>query len=100
MALTRDSLSFAMKATNITKDGVDIPLFKDPKTGDGMKKSAKGLLMVRDTLGNEKTTDKMVLLDNVSRGFEKTGMLTTLFKDGQFLKHETFEEIRNNLKGL
>lgn len=100
MALTRDTLGFAMKATNITKDGIDIPLFKNPKTDSGTKKSAKGLLMVRDTLGNEKTTDKMVLLDNVSRGFEKTGMLTTLFKDGKFYKHETFEEIRTRLKGV
>lgn len=94
---TRDTLGFAMKATNITKDGVDIPLFKDPKTDNGTKKSAKGLLAVRMRLDD---TNTFVLLNNVSREYEQSGALTTLFKDGKFYKHETLEEIRNRVLGM
>lgn len=94
---SRDTLGFAMKATNITKDGVDIPLFKDPKTDSGTKKSAKGLLCVMSEVDIENDTEEYVLIDNVDREMEENSLLTTLFKDGKFLKHETFEEIRNNL---
>jgi nicotinamide phosphoribosyltransferase len=94
---TRDTLGFAMKATNITKDGVDIPLFKDPKTDDGTKKSAKGLLCVMSKVYTETGNTSYVLYDNASREVEKTGALTTLFKDGEFKKHQTFAEIRERL---
>lgn len=93
MALTRDTLSFAMKATNITRNGVDVPLFKDPKTDNGTKKSAKGLLSVRRL----DDTNEFVLIDNVSREIESAGELTTLFKDNKFYKHETLEQIRNRV---
>lgn len=44
--VTRDTFGFAMKATAIEKDGKVIPIFKDPKTDSGMKKSRKGILAV------------------------------------------------------
>lgn len=45
---TRDTLGFAMKATwgQINGEGVDI--FKDPVTDSGIKRSAKGILKVRN----------------------------------------------------
>lgn len=92
---SRDTLGFAMKATNITKDAIDIPLFKDPKTDDGTKKSAKGLLTVRRL----DDINELVLMNNVSREYEQAGELSILFKDGKFLKHDTLEQIRNRLKG-
>lgn len=50
--VTRDNLGFAMKATYGVVGGVGKELFKDPKTDNGMKKSAKGLLAVfRDENG-------------------------------------------------
>ena len=94
---TRDTLGFAMKATNITRNGIDIPLFKDPKTDNGTKKSAKGLLIVGSMTESNKSP-KYVLIDNVTREQENTGCLTTLFKDGEFTKHETLEEIRVRVK--
>lgn len=93
MALTRYTLGFAMKATNIVKDGKDIPLFKDPKTDtDKTKKSAKGLLMVHKHEG------ELLLFNDVTRAMEETSELTTLFKDGVFYKHETLAEIRERVK--
>jgi nicotinamide phosphoribosyltransferase len=101
---TRDTLGFAMKATNITQNGVDIPLFKDPKTDNGTKKSAKGLLCVVEELQGddekEELYSKFVLWNNVSRDLEadsNINCLTTLFKDNVFYKHETIEEIRQRL---
>lgn len=88
---TRDTLGFAMKATNIVKDGVSIPLFKDPKTDDGTKKSAKGLLAVG---GGE---EGYKLFNDVSRVEENTGYLTTLYKDGLIVKHDKLADIRARL---
>ena len=47
---TRDSLGFAIKATAAEINGELVPLFKNPKTDSGVKKSARGLLMVRKGL--------------------------------------------------
>jgi nicotinamide phosphoribosyltransferase len=44
--VTRDTYGFAMKATAIEKNGTVIPIFKDPKTDSGMKRSRKGILAV------------------------------------------------------
>jgi nicotinamide phosphoribosyltransferase len=87
--VTRDTLGFAMKATNIVVDGEDIPLWKDPKTDNGVKKSAKGLLSV---LPNN--TSKFALYSNVSREQEELGLLTTLYIDGEWMKFQTLEDIR------
>jgi len=89
---TRDTLGFAMKATNIVVNGKDIPLWKDPKTDDGTKKSAKGYLKVI----KEKGTFK--LIDNVSFDEEQEGELTTLVRDGEFYKRQSLENVRAILK--
>lgn len=45
--VTRDTFGMAMKATHCRVGEMEVKLFKDPKTGDGSKKSAKGLFIVR-----------------------------------------------------
>ncbi len=45
---TRDTFGFAMKATYGEVNGETREIFKDPKTDNGVKKSAKGLLAVYD----------------------------------------------------
>lgn len=91
---TRDTLGFAMKATNATINGEDVALWKDPKTDDGTKKSAKGLLSVRRL----DDTNELALVDNVNREYESAGELSVLFENGKFYKHDSFEEIRNRLR--
>lgn len=44
--VTRDTLGWAMKATYVEINGEGHAIFKDPKTDDGTKKSAKGILKV------------------------------------------------------
>lgn len=43
---TRDTFGFALKSTSCVIDGVEKPIFKDPKTDDGTKKSQKGRVAV------------------------------------------------------
>lgn len=95
MALTRDTLGFAVKATNIVKDGVSIPLFKDPKTDNGTKKSAKGYLRVVKTMNDYSLEDNVTFSEEQSFSNE----LKPLFVDGKFYNLVTFDEIRNKLKG-
>jgi nicotinamide phosphoribosyltransferase len=119
---TRDTFGFAMKATyvEISKEicediceraflkeqddkcnngcnsGTLIEgreIFKDPITDDGTKKSAKGLLHVKDNgLGG------FELVDQCNWEQENLGRLKTIFKDGNFYNQTTLTDIRNNLK--
>jgi nicotinamide phosphoribosyltransferase len=90
---TRDTFGFAVKATYTEVDGEGIAIFKDPKT-DSKKKSAKGLLFVRQ---NE--DGSLDLVDNVVPEIEScpANMLETIFKDGAFTKRTNLEEIRSRL---
>ena len=91
---TRDTLGFAMKATNIVVNGKDMPLWKDPKTDDGTKRSAKGLLFVYAHVG----TGKLTCQDQMTRRYERGGELKTIFLDGKMVNTKTLEEIRLKLK--
>ena len=87
---SRDTLGFAMKATFCVIDGQPKPIFKDPKTDDGTKKSLKGLCkVVKDPEGN------ILVIDQC--GNDDDGLLETVFEDGKLVKEFTFDEIRENL---
>ena len=85
--VTRDCYGFALKATYGEINGVGKEIFKDPKTDTGMKKSAKGLLCVKDG----------VLKDQCTWEEEKTGDLQTIFYNGKLLKDESLSDIRKRL---
>lgn len=85
---TRDSLGMAQKATWAQVAGVGHNLFKDPKTDDGMKKSAKGLIRVDGTNGH------YTYKDCVTPEEEEGGELKTVFLDGKLLIDQTLAEIR------
>lgn len=92
---SRDSWGFAMKATHaiINKESKDI--FKDPITGDGSKKSAKGYLAVyKDDEG------EYYLKDQVSAEEESQGELKTIFRDGQLYNQINFAQIRERITAL
>lgn len=85
---SRDSLGIAIKATWAQVNGVGYNLFKDPKTDDGMKKSAKGLLRV-DLVDGE-----YILKDQCTPEEEAGGELQTVFENGQITKEWSLSEIR------
>lgn len=96
---TRDTFGMAIKATYceaISSDGTklyEIPIFKDPITDDGTKKSAKGLLYVGKDENGE-----YYMEDNVSWEREAEGELKLVFEDGVLYNETTLAEIRVRLR--
>lgn len=90
--VTRDTFSWAAKATACSVNGEFREIFKDPVTDTGMKKSAKGLLRV------DKVGDDYVLTDQVTWEEANGGELKPVFRDGELLKDWTLAEVRQNLK--
>ena len=111
--VTRDTHGFAMKATYVEvieecEEDQDCELygtpnvcntcnrvqgreiFKDPITGDGSKKSARGLLSVMGT-------DNLYLIDQVNWATEGGGELQLIFEDGEYHNVTTLTEIRARL---
>lgn len=92
--VTRDTFGFAMKATYGEVSGEGRAIFKDPKTDDGTKKSAKGLMQVyRNT-----ATGRLELKDECTWEEEAQGELKTVFRDGQLLVDHTLEQVRATIK--
>ena len=88
---TRDTFSLACKATWVKIDGTAKPIFKDPKTGDGMKKSAKGLLRV-DNVGGT-----FVLKNECTPEEEAGGELKVIFENGVQHNAQSLAQIRERL---
>jgi nicotinamide phosphoribosyltransferase len=86
--VTRDTHGIAMKATNVVVNGKSIAIFKDPKTDDGTKKSAKGYMKVVEENGQYK------LIDQVTFEEEQEGCLEKVFEDGRLVKQYSLAEIR------
>ena len=85
--VTRDTYGFAMKATAGVVNGDVREIFKDPKTDDGSKKSAKGYLSVTEVDG------EFVLSDQSDP--EQEDLMKTVFKDGYLLIDYSLSEIRD-----
>lgn len=88
---TRDTFGFAVKATATQVDDEFIELFKDPKTGDKLKKSARGLLMVEQQDGNFILRDQQP--ENVG-----VGVMKPVFSNGTAYP-ATLAEVRKTLLG-
>lgn len=88
---TRDSLGIAQKATWAQVAGKGYDLYKEPKTDDGMKKSAKGRLRV-DIVDGE-----YVLKDQCTAEEEMGGELEVVFADGKITKEWSLSEIRERV---
>jgi len=90
---TRDTLGFAMKATWAEINGKGIEMFKDPKTDSGLKKSAKGrLAVVRGVNGLE-------MIDCCFPEQEKASLLEPVWENGNFLRKQSFADVRATLWG-
>lgn len=89
---TRDTFGFAMKATYGEVGDIGRPIYKDPVTDDGTKKSAKGLIKI------VKQDGEYAMVDEVSWDEEKGGELKEVFRDGELLWDLSLGEIRETLK--
>ncbi|EGT5710717.1 nicotinate phosphoribosyltransferase [Cronobacter dublinensis subsp. dublinensis] len=89
---TRDTFGFAMKATYGEVNGVGRMIFKEPKTDNGLKRSARGLLRVeRNNEGEYQLFDEQTLEQ------EQQGELKTRFLDGKLYGVEHLETLRQRL---
>ena len=87
--VTRDTFGFAMKATYYERGkGNHFEIYKDPKTDNGIKKSARGLLYV---------DEKLNLHDRVSKEKEREGNLISVFESGRVINETSLAEIRQRL---
>lgn len=87
--VTRDTFGFAMKATWCKVNGEARDLFKAPKTGNGMKNSAKGRLAVLRGADGE-----LKLVSQATPQQESDSLLRPVWRDGSFLIRENFVDIR------
>ena len=93
IVVTRDTFGIAMKATYGVIDDKKLMIFKDPKTDTShLKKSHKGCCRVFDDNGELKCQDQLLEMSDNS-------LLTTVFKDGELVREDTFADIRNRMYG-
>lgn len=96
---TRDSFSFAMKATHAIIDGVETPIFKDPITDkDNFKKSQRGMCLVyKDDKGEITHKDNLTISD--IKANKEIDLFETTFLNGVVKREQTLSEIRGILHG-
>lgn len=90
--VTRDTDGYAVKATFAKVAGEQREIFKAPKTGDGTKNSAKGLVAVY-----KNTQGEFYLKDQVSWNEVNHCELIPVFENGTLLNEVTLAEIRKRL---
>lgn len=69
-----------------------MPIFKDPATDSGLKKSARGLLRVDAIAG------RLLVTENVDWEQEAGGLLQVIFEDGKALNLQSLAEIRERIE--
>ena len=98
--VTRDTYGFAMKATyGETVSRGPQPIYKDPKTDNGVKKSAFGLLHVDYTLDFQSGGPSNIrCVENCHFDDEDKGLLQVVFRNGVPYNLQTLGEIRDRVK--
>lgn len=94
--VTRDTHGFAVKSTYgevfvESGDRVGIEIFKDPKTDDGLKKSAKGITAVYEEDG------EFILKDQATWEEFRNCAFQPVFQDGVLTTEWTLDEIRERV---
>ncbi|MDB4311959.1 hypothetical protein N9937_00875 [bacterium] len=90
---SRDSYSIAIKGTHSIVNGEGVSMQKNPKTAQGSKKSAKGLLRVT------REGDDYKLWDNQTEEQALTGELEVIARNSKMIRQTVLAEIRESLQG-
>lgn len=91
--VTRDTFGSAVKATFVIVNGEGRNIQKNPKTDDGTKKSATGRLAV-----GYMANGNLYLIQGATDEQIERSVIQPVFRDGEFLKKQSFADIRANLK--
>lgn len=90
--VTRDTFGFAIKSTAVKINGTYMPIFKKPKTDNGLKNSARGFLRV------DKTANGYVLTDNLpDLNATANDAMKVVFLNGEPRNKSTIRDIRTLL---
>lgn len=89
--IDRDTCKFAFKASNVTRNGIDVPIAKDPITDPG-KRSKMGRLQ----LFKEKDGYNTISPVHYGEG-NANDLLRTIYEDGKLYNMESFKTIRERL---
>jgi nicotinamide phosphoribosyltransferase len=88
--LNRDTQKFAFKCSHAVVDNEEIEVYKDPTT-DSVKKSKRSRLeLIREYCGSVRTARR-------SEGHNS--LLETVYENGEILREQTFDEIREISNG-
>jgi len=87
---SRDTLGFAIKATKIQVNDTEYSIMKDPIT-DSKKKSHLGYLSLVNVNNTYKT------LNDVCKETENCGLLTPVYQDGELLRDDSLDDIRQRI---
>ncbi len=93
---TRDTFGFALKSTLVCVNGKWIPIYKDPKTGDGLKKSQKGAVCVYNDICDN---NAIAWVDgkSIDESSDVNGLLRTIFNNGKVQNFEIGHQIEKRL---
>lgn len=94
---TRDTFGFALKSTYCRIKDKDVPIFKDPITDDGTKRSLKGCVSVTKDTNGFKTQDGLTLHEATN---SEGNLLKLRFIDGHVLHETSLAEIRQKFAGI
>jgi nicotinamide phosphoribosyltransferase len=95
---TRDTYGFAMKATAARVAGTEHMLFKDPKTDNGVKRSAKGRIVLLGDGQLEPFHAKDQLSKEQQVALEKQDNLALTWRNGVFYKKWDVGQVRANIR--
>ena len=88
---TRDTLGFAAKGAWFQTMEAGYDIYKDPVTDDGTKKSLRGLIAV---------TEDLQVLTQCTVDQENTGILHTIYENGNFHNQTSLTEVRQKIDEL
>ncbi len=95
---TRDTDGFAMKATAVVQHGKLIPIFKDPVTDDGGKKSLCGIPAVYRTIDSTEANPDYFVTDGCDAEALDNCAFEKVYEDGELLIETDFATIRRRAR--
>ena len=96
---TRDTFGMACKATYVEISGEGQNIFKDPVTDDGTKKSATGLLVVKEEFGAHGTSNPYLVQEATwKQVYSEDNLLKIVYKDGVKKFKDSWAQITQRAK--
>lgn len=95
---TRDTFGFAVKSTDAIINGIETPIFKDPKTDSGLKKSQRGRIKVVKKFDEATQCFHLCGIDGLTLESDYSDdVLQLIFRNGELFNPISFEKIRENV---